>query len=497
MIRRDLAALDSTVFDIAVVGGGIYGVALVLEACQRGLRAALIEKNDFGGGSTGNSLRILHGGLRYLQTLDLGRFRESVQARRWYARHFPQLIQPLPCLMPLYGEGAKRPSVLRVALTLNDLLSLDRNQGLPEGARLPSGRILGRTETQEQFPSVRQEGLQGAALWYDYRMLSSERILIEMLHSAIRLGAVTANYIQATNYISNRGKIESVLVVDRLNGGEFRVRAPVVVNCAGADCPMLAKQAGCKAAEFDPASIAFNVLFDSPSLGSAAMAVAEPAPNSMVNFLCPGAHGVWAGTAHLPRPRSSVPPDGPTEQDIETFIGGLRRAVPQFAWAQSRIRKVFWGVLPVCREMSTELTVRPQMLSHSDRVQGLYSLVGIKYTTAVQVARDALAKIYAGRLTQTRDAPTEPYPTSPVTDCLIDGDRAAAMPREELASLIGRVVEEEMVMDPDDLLLRRTNWTFTAKDVRSLALAIRQEMERRSHTPSPLKRDEIDRAGAY
>lgn len=478
MIRRDPNALEDGAFDLAIVGGGIYGVALAFEASRRGLRAALIEKGDFGGGSSANSLRILHGGLRYLQTLDLMRFRESVAARRWYAQRFPRLVEPLPCLLPLYGRGAKRSSILRLALALNDLLSSDRNQGIAECVRLPDGRILDREGTRAHFASVRPQGLQGAALWYDYRMHSSERILIEMLRAATRSGAVAVNYVEATRYLASHGKVEAVLAVDRLSGRELHVRAPVVVNSAGVSCAALARQAGCVDARFDPVSMAFNVLFDGPSLGSAAMAVAEPALGAPVNFLCPAPHGIWAGTAHLPRKRSMEPPDGPTPQELESFVEGLRRAVPQFAWSQSRIRKVYWGVLPVRREMSTQLTVRPQILRHAD-MQGLYSVVGIKYTTAIQVACSALTVMFAGRLAPERDAPTEPLPVSPATQWLVDGDQAAGMPREALATLIRQVIEAEAVVDPDDLLLRRTNWMFTAKDVRPLAVAIRQEVELR------------------
>ena len=99
-IARRPAASAARAYDLVVVGGGIHGVALAFEASRRGYRAVLLERADFGGGTSWSSLRIVHGGLRYLQSLDLRRFRESAAEQRWFLRHFPDLVRPLPCLMP-------------------------------------------------------------------------------------------------------------------------------------------------------------------------------------------------------------------------------------------------------------------------------------------------------------------------------------------------------------------------------------------------------------
>ncbi|MCI5150528.1 MAG: FAD-dependent oxidoreductase, partial [Candidatus Electrothrix sp. MAN1_4] len=120
---RNLSAAQARSYDLIVVGGGIYGMTLTLEAGRRGLRPLLIERDDFGGSASLHSLRILHGGLRYLQTLDLPRFFASTKQQSWFFRNFAPFCQVLPCLMPLYGQGLKRPAMLRIALALNDLLS--------------------------------------------------------------------------------------------------------------------------------------------------------------------------------------------------------------------------------------------------------------------------------------------------------------------------------------------------------------------------------------
>ena len=478
MIPRDLDALERGPFDVAIIGGGIHGVALVLEAARRGLRAALVEMNDFGNGSSGNSLRILHGGLRYLQTLDLPRFRDSVLARKWYASNFPHLVRPLPCLLPLYGRGLKRPSVMRLALAANDALAATRNEGLAAEVQLPPGQVLTKAETIDRFPAVRQQGLVGAALWYDYQMLSSERILIEMLRWAARLGAVTANYVEVKRYGTASGRFDTIVAVDRLSGRELAIRAPLLINAGGAASPGLAAMAGHGATSFSPPSMAFNVLFDSSPMGDGAMAVAAPEPGAAVHFICPSSHGVWAGTAHLPRPKGG-PPLPPSETEIERFIAELRSDVPDFAWRDAQVRRVYSGFVPVSQPMTANLAVRADVVPVGGKGSGLYSVVGIKYTTATQVAQQALRCALGERLPEystERSAATPP--AAPDTSAILtNGDAAAAMPKAELSALVRDLAGREAAYTSDDFFERRTNWGFTARHPQRLRTAVADALD--------------------
>ena len=142
-MRRDVAALAAVPHDLLVVGGGIYGVTAAYEAARRGLKVALVEAVDFGAGASWNSLKTIHGGLRHLQRLDLAHHRESVRERRTLLRLAPALVRPLPFLVPAYGHGPKGREALGLGLILNDLLSLDRNRGLPPAQRLAAGTPVG------------------------------------------------------------------------------------------------------------------------------------------------------------------------------------------------------------------------------------------------------------------------------------------------------------------------------------------------------------------
>src|SRR5579862_2983221 len=143
---RDVDRLTARAFDILVVGGGIYGLAVAADAAQRGLAVALSERGDFGGGLSFNHLRTIHGGLRYLQTLDLRRARESVRERATFARIAPHLIKPLPFVLPLTRSLAAGKTAMRAGLLLDRLVAFDRNAAVPAALRLPPGRIVSRAE---------------------------------------------------------------------------------------------------------------------------------------------------------------------------------------------------------------------------------------------------------------------------------------------------------------------------------------------------------------
>src|SRR5690606_14243166 len=121
--QRSFAEIANSSFDVIVIGGGIQGAIIQMEASRDGLRSLLVEKHDFGGDTTQNTLRIVHGGLRYLQSLDVVRCWESSGERQWFLHRMGAQVTPMSCLIPLYGKGMKRTSVLRVALRLNALIA--------------------------------------------------------------------------------------------------------------------------------------------------------------------------------------------------------------------------------------------------------------------------------------------------------------------------------------------------------------------------------------
>lgn len=456
MIHRDPRGATAERYDLIVVGGGVYGIALTLEAGRRGLRPLLLERADFGQHTSWNSLRILHGGLRYLQTADLRRFFESVRERRWFLTHFPTLVQPLPCTMPLYDRGLKRRSVLKHALRLNDSLCRSRIAGLSTAGILPDSRVLSPSETIERFPEVRRAQLKGAALWFDAVMPNSHRLLIEMLRWACRSGAVALNYVKAEELLTSSNRVEGVRARDRESGGHLDYRAPVVVNCAGPWVRSLARQFDRELPHLFRPSLAFNLLLDRAPPFATAVAVAPPSPGSSTYFLHPWKGRILAGTYHAPW--SKGPDDGgPPESYLQQCLADLRAAIPDLDLHRDHVLRVYWGLLPAAAHGTARLATREVIHNHGRQSGpvGFYSVSGIKFTTARLVAEKALKQIYHGALAKPEpvEAPTPAnIPDAVEFESLLDSAPQQAQ------TIVRRLVREEAVVSVEDLLHRRTDW---------------------------------------
>lgn len=384
VIARDLRAAAARPWDLVVVGGGIQGIALTLEAAERGMATLLVERDDFGQATTGNSLRILHGGLRYLQRLDLPRFRESVGERRWFLQSFPDLVSPLPCLMPLYGPPRggwlRRPAVLRAALAVNDLLSADRE--------IPRGKILSPAETVALFPGVDREGLRGGALWHDAVIASPDRLIQELLRRVAGSGAQALDRAEAVGLRVEDGRVVGVTIADRETGERFEIMAGAVANCAGPWIRSLARRFDRDAPELFEPLLAFNLLLDRQPPSPAALAVAAPGPGAQTWFLVPCEGKLLAGTAYAP----AVGEAGPDEEQIGEFLRDFNAALPGLDFRPEEIVRVLWGRLPAGAAGSTVPASRPVILDHGRHQgpRGLVSVSGVKLTTARVVARKAL-----------------------------------------------------------------------------------------------------------
>lgn len=472
-LLRDPDGATREQFDLIIIGGGIYGVMLTLESARMGLRPLLLEQDDFGGATSFNSLRILHGGFRYLQSANLSRFVVSVHERSWFLRTFPDLTHPAPFLMPLYGDGLRKPGVLDVALMLNHVLSWGRNRGLPPEKHLPRGDVLTPRQVHEAFPLVQAQGLRGGAVWFDVCMPDSQRVLMEALRWACGLGAVALNHVQAVELLQSAGKVEGVRAVDREKGETLDVRAKIVVNAAGPWVRKLARQyhrlQGKDFSNLFRPSLAWNVLLNKAPLSSHGLAVSARKPGARTYFLVPWkglmlagtGHNVWDGNLSDPRPSA---------EQMEAFLTDLNAAVPGLDLGQKDVLRVLSGLLPASREGTCELEDKPVILDHGAMhgPHGLFSVSGVKFTTARQVAEKTLRRIQRrGMLCAFNRLASCPAPPRVFT--LPPVDAADGQWRDALRSLIA----EEAVLHLDDLFLRRTNiWHQPARVLELAPLAM-------------------------
>lgn len=386
--------------DLLIIGGGFQGAMLTLEAARRGLSTMLLERADFGGATSANSLRIVHGGLRYLQSLDLSRFRESVAERRWFLRHFPDLVRPLPCLMPLYspprGGRLRRPAVFRAALALNDRLAREN--------LLPPGRVLDVSETVDLFPGVDRNGLVGAALWHDAVLTEPQRVLHETLRWAGRCGARALNRIEAVELRTDGRRVTGLRAVGLESEESFDLRGRAVVNCSGPWCRRIAARFDRDLPELFRPLLAFNLLLDREPPSQAALAVAAPGRGAQTWFLVPVDGKTLAGTFYVSVRYVSArgdfdPGSGPDEAAVAAFLRELNAAVSGWDVRPEQILQVCHGWLPARAEGSSVPASRPVLHDHgaAGGPKGLFSVSGVKLTTARAVAEKTLAKVLADR----------------------------------------------------------------------------------------------------
>lgn len=452
-IERQPASSARDTYDVIIVGGGIYGAMLLLEASRCGQRALLLERQDFGAGTSYNSLRIIHGGLRYLQSMDLPRFRESVAERQWLLRYFPDLVRPLPCLMPLYNRGVKRPAVLRTALWMNDRLSARRNNGLAPSHAIANGRVLDAGETRRQFPGVITDGLTGAALWYDAHVPDSQRLVMEVLRWACSLGGKALNYVEVTSVLQSGGRTSGVQARDCEDGAELEFTARNVINATGPGSRTFAAAADTDIPELFQTSLAWNILFDTAAPSDCALALTTPQSGGHMYFLHPWKGRLFAGTGHAPHRGTPGQPTLDTAT-LDKFIDDMNRILPGENISADNIVRIHAGFLPVTGPGSTTLTKRAVIRAHGDHggPQGLFSVSGNKLTTARRVAEQTLRLITG---TDRHDAYHRPADTDrpAITDLAYDWLPDAN--ETDWSHGLRQLIREESVVHLDDLVLRR------------------------------------------
>lgn len=394
-MKRNLERLKNQTFDVLVIGGGIHGAVTAWDAALRGLSVALIERGDFGSATSQNSLKIVHGGLRYLQDGNLARIRTMARERTTWMRIAPHLVHPLTCLTPTRQKLSRSRLVLGVALTANDLLSFDRNHLADVEKKLPGGKVISQQELARFLPGYDVSNSTGAAIWHDAQIFNTERLLLDFVLSAAEAGAEVANYVEATGFLMKGNRIARVQARDVRSGQGFEIEAKVVLNCTGAWIDALLGKVSLRS-EY-AASVAMNVIVDQVWSGVAAGLPSQPKDGRLpqILFFVPWQDKTMLGTWHIPWNEA---PDAfrLTEEVVQKFIDEINSAHPPLQLTLKDIQHVTWGFLPVNRENASreqvKLTRDGVVLDHQqrDQLEGLISVLGVKYTTAREVAEQAI-----------------------------------------------------------------------------------------------------------
>lgn len=398
-MNRELDRFTQHEFDLLVIGGGIYGACIARDAASRGLSVALVEKGDFGSGASANCLKIIHGGLRYLQDGNLGLVRQMVRERRAWLRTAPHLVRPLPVVMPTYANAwpHNRP-LLTLAARLNDLLSFDRNRDVDPERVLPPARALSRREVLRALPGLNPAGITGGVLWYDAQIDSPERLVLDVVRSACDHGALAANYVRVIRFLRQGRAVCGVQARDELGGRLLQIHARLVVNAAGAwvDEVLDPLHPAGHRPHFQPSG-AMNLITRRIATNYAAGLRSQPANGKpRVLFIAPWQGLTLAGTIHAPAGDGDSPDNGwVSEAHIQAFLAELNQAYPGANLSREDVYGVHQGYLPAVEtthDGHVRLLRQSQVVDHESRdgITGLLTVVGVKFTTARYTAEQTV-----------------------------------------------------------------------------------------------------------
>ncbi|MFG6097039.1 glycerol-3-phosphate dehydrogenase/oxidase [Leptothoe sp. ISB3NOV94-8A] len=399
----DYSTIEATTYDLIVIGGGINGVAVARDGALRGLKTILIEKGDFGGGTTSWSSRLVHGGLRYLEYFEFNLVRESLREREILLRTAPHLVKPIQMTIPIYAQGSRSYWEIQAGMVLYDLLSYDKS--------LPNHRMLAAQKLQQLFRAVEPEGCRGAAQYYDAQVEYAERLCLEIVLSAQEAGATMLSYVTVAQLQRKDQRISSLLCRDTETGEAFTVHGhdqTVVINTSGPWVDQVCRS-GIKGNAPAPVGKSrkiggtrgSHIIVDKfPGAPDEALYV-EALTDGRPFFILPWLGMCLIGTTDI-RFEGDLDKVHVSNDEIDYLLNEANRVIPTAQLTRESVQFTYAGVrpLPHSKGKKTSSITRSHVLyDHtSEGVNNMVSLIGGKLTTHRQVGEEMVDAALRKRL---------------------------------------------------------------------------------------------------
>lgn len=385
-----LRQLNNDEFDLLVVGGGASGAGVALDAAGRGLKVALVEQNDFAEGTSSRSSKLVHGGVRYLEAAVKGFDLQQLQLvyeglrERWrFLRNAPHLARPLALLSPVYRWW--QLPYLWSGLIFYDLLSL--------GHRLGASGYVPASRVESQVPFLRRERLKGGVQYYDGQF-NDARMVVALVHEALRCGAVCLNHCQVTALERDGDTVLAAEVEDRIGGERLKITARAVVNATGPFCDRFRALDGERQPLLETSSGVHIVLdrqkFPPPEVG---LLLAET-EDRRVLFVLPWEGHCLVGTTDLPAPVDENPLA--REEEIDYLLRHLQRIFDP-APTRRDITAAWSGLRPLVRDPSAQESSRLLRDFLVIEERGLFTLTGGKWTSYRRMAEKLVDRVVVAR----------------------------------------------------------------------------------------------------
>lgn len=356
-------------FDVLIIGGGITGAGILLDATVRGMKAALIDVQDFSGGTSSRSTKLVHGGLRYLKQLEVGMVAEVGKERAIVYENGPHVTTPEWMMLPCYKGGTFGMFSTSLGLRVYDFLASVRS--------VERRSMLSVSETLNKEPLLKREGLLGSGYYVEYRT-DDARLTIEVLKEAVSRGAIAVNYVGLTDFNYESGKISGGIVQDKVSGVTYEISASKTVNATGPWVDGIRELDQSKHGKMLQLTKGVHLVFDQSRL-PLRQAVYFDTPDKRMMFAIPRDGKTYIGTTdtlfkgEIANPRVS-------EQDRRYIIHAINDIFPQANITERDVESSWAGVRPLIYEEGKS----PSEISRKDEIweskSGLITIAGGKLT---------------------------------------------------------------------------------------------------------------------
>ena len=391
---HNLTHLDSEPFDVLVIGGGITGAGVALDAVSRGYSVALVEKTDFASGTSSKSTKLVHGGIRYLPNFDFALVHEALVERGLLVQNAPFLVQPVAFVLPIY-EGDRHPVGMPFTtpggVGLSQLLDIGlwMYDALAGWNNIHRHRHITREQVLESAPSLVTQGLKEGFVYYDAQT-NDARLTMAVIRTAAQYGATIVNYAEVTSFLSENGKVYGARVHDRLGDQEYTVRARHIVNATGVYSEQVEELTDAEPMVHVEPSKGVHLVFsrDDIKMGDDAIVLPET-DDKRILFIVPWESRVVFGTTDT----GSGDLDHPTtnQDEVQYLLHHLNRYLSLNLTADD-IVSTYAGYRPLVKPRNANQSSARLSRSHVvlQSPSGLVTIVGGKLTTYRRMAQDTV-----------------------------------------------------------------------------------------------------------
>jgi len=388
-MQRDIKKFTRGQYDVLIIGGGINGAAVAHMAALNGLKVALIEKEDFASGTSSKSTKLIHGGLRYLENMEIGLVRESLKERFVQLKNAPHLVHPLRFVVPVYKSDRRPLWMIKFGVWLYDVLSREYT--------IEKHHTLSAKEICQKIPGIQREGLIGGVEYSDAQM-NDARLCLENILSAVDRGAHVINYAKARSFIYENGKTVGVQAYDTLGQEAFNIRAKRVVCAVGPWTNVFMQKETSQSPPPVRTTKGVHIVYKGCISNYAILIPARQ--DQRIFFVIP-----WMGNSLIGTTDTDFQehPDSVEvkQEDVSYLINEARRVLPHADLKKENIIGTFAGLRPLVKRKGSPTKVSRKHITR-ESYSGLIYVIGGKYTTYRKIAEDVVGKLTKKPLIDTR-----------------------------------------------------------------------------------------------